>query len=207
MMTSGERQFEREVGAARVRHYLRSLKWDGVFWIDGLSAQPAFGHPAKASEALWQFFTDAVRRAFEPGCTIDRTLVLAGPNGVGKSRLLQTLAGGSYWACTATRSDVMVSADSLRGEPWILEVVVEGRRALTSHVVKSLICTTADDTVGQVVDRSFLPVISTNDSLWFEDFAKSRRLYVLPVTQPVQIDAGLRDRLWAEAYARYEGGK
>jgi predicted P-loop ATPase len=201
MTTSGDVEFEREVGLAKRRHYLRSLKWDGVFWIDGFAAR-GFGHPVKAAEALWEFLLGAVRRVMESGYRVDRALVLAGPGDVGKSQLLKLLAGDGYATCSVNDSGVRLCLD--RHTPWLLDLPCD-RRDLRSDAAKSVIDSVADNVSGKLRPRSFLPVFTTNESLSFDDFATSRRFYVLPVTSSLRLDGpDLRDRLWAEAYARYE---
>jgi predicted P-loop ATPase len=186
METSGE-----------VQKYLKSLKWDGVDWrIDALALQFG-GKPADDAQALYDFFDNAVRRAHEPGCRVDRMLVLVGEPGSGKTRFLRALAGRWYGASAGAR---------LPSDAWIQEVAYSTR---TRDDVK-LYVTAVQDVYRppygrQLVTRlrSHVHVVTTSSLSIAATLERSRYYRVLRVTEPVKLDDRLRDQLWAYAYKRY----
>lgn len=101
-----------------VRAYLESLRWYGTYDVGVLALDAAFGHASripKTAAALRQFFDDAVRRAYEPGCQVDRTFVLVGSAGTGKSNFLRML-GGKFAA--------QLDGEWLREVPFNIQVQV-----------------------------------------------------------------------------------
>lgn len=77
-----------------LREWLETLVWDGTerlpFWmIDGLDAEDT----EYVRRVSVYFLISMVARVFEPGCQMDYMLVLQGLQGMGKTSLLQMLAG------------------------------------------------------------------------------------------------------------------
>jgi hypothetical protein len=66
--------------------YLKSLKWDGQLRLDA-SLGPGNAEGAEL------FFRNAVRRALNPGCALESTAVLVGPQGCDKSLWLNEVTG------------------------------------------------------------------------------------------------------------------
>ena len=107
-----------------IREYLDGLPpWDGVqrverLLIDYLGADDCDYVKAVTVKTLCA----AVKRVYHPGCKFDTILVLNGPQGIGKSTLVQKL--GRQWfndslslADTASKA----AAEKLQGH-WILEI-------------------------------------------------------------------------------------
>ena len=79
-----------------VADYLNSLEWDGVLrldtlFIDYLGAQDTEYVRTVTRKA----FTAAVARAMRPGTKFDEMTVLSGPQGIGKSTLLDKMSKGA----------------------------------------------------------------------------------------------------------------
>jgi putative DNA primase/helicase len=175
-----------------VREYLESLKWDGAPTTTSVAEH--FEDPTSARSTLNRFFLDAVRRAFEPGCQVDKTLVIVGPEGSGKSSFLKALGGEWYTAGAA-------------GGAWIVE-----REFGASDQIKAYLDAREDTyrpaygTRSVSRPRTFLPVLTSNTER-FADTLIVRRFYVLRMSHPVEVILALRDQLWAEAVANYHGSR
>ena len=106
-----------------VQDYLKSLAWDGVprldtLFIDYLGAED---DPEGYTRAVCRkAFTAAVARAMEPGCKFDNMLILCGPQGIGKSTLLDRMSRG--WFNDSIRTFEGKEAAELLPGVWIVEV-------------------------------------------------------------------------------------
>ena len=79
-----------------LRDYLITLQWDGVQRIDTLLTD-YFGaeDTIYAREAIRKCLVAAIARLFNPGVKFDQMLILAGPQGIGKSTFFRFL--GMRW--------------------------------------------------------------------------------------------------------------
>jgi putative DNA primase/helicase len=81
-----------------VRNYLRELTWDGTSrletWLSVYLDAPDNAY-TRAVGPRW--LTSAVARIEWPGCQVDHTLLLEGPQGIKKSSALRILAGDRYF--------------------------------------------------------------------------------------------------------------
>ena len=106
-----------------VKDYLKGLqgKWDGVprldsLFIDYLGAKDTAYNRAVTRKA----FTAAVARAMTPGCKYDNMVILAGPQGIGKSTLLDKMSRG--WFNDSIRTFEGKEASELLQGVWLVEV-------------------------------------------------------------------------------------
>lgn len=81
-----------------VRDYLQGITWDGQNRLDtwlstylGTDENPF----TRAIGARW--LISSVARIYRPGCQVDHTLLLEGPQGIRKSSSLRTLAGDEWF--------------------------------------------------------------------------------------------------------------
>lgn len=176
--------------------YLEGLKWDGQLRLDA-----SLG-PGNA-EGADLFFRNAVRRALHPGCLLERTIVLVGAQGCGKSAWLHALAGSFH--ATISEDDVSpVRALSKLSESWVVEVDVPGQVEWLKALVTT--CTGKKrewDGSVSTFPMLWVPVAVSNDKpspLW----DNTRRFHVVRVGQ-LDAEAVRRDRdqLWAEAVKRF----
>lgn len=104
-----------------VKNYLASLNWDGVprldtLFIDYLGAEDKPYIRTVTRKA----FTAAVARAMQPGCKYDTMLILAGPQGIGKSTLLDKMSRG--WFNDSIRTFEGKEASELIQGVWLVEI-------------------------------------------------------------------------------------
>ena len=105
-----------------VRDYLNALEWDGqkrvrTLLIDYLGAEDCMLN--RRVMELWM--AGAVSRVMFPGCKFDYTLILQGPQGVGKSTLLEVLGGDWYNGSVSATEPGKSSYEQLQGA-WIVEL-------------------------------------------------------------------------------------
>lgn len=104
-----------------VQDYLNGLAWDGTprldtLFIDYLGAEDTPYNRAVCRKA----FTAAVRRAMNPGCKFDAMTILCGPQGIGKSTLLDKMSRG--WFNDSIRSFEGKEASELLQGVWLVEI-------------------------------------------------------------------------------------
>ena len=106
-----------------VQDYINGLQWDGVprldtLFIDYLGAEDDEAGYVRA--VCRKTFTAAIARAMEPGCKFDQMLILCGPQGIGKSTILDKMSRG--WFNDSIRSFEGKEAAELLPGVWIVEV-------------------------------------------------------------------------------------
>jgi hypothetical protein len=196
-----------------VRDYLRGVYWDGTERIDRVLID-YFGaednYYVRAIGKRWMI--SAVARVFSPGCQVDCTLILEGPQGAGKTSGLRALVPKPEWyADTGINIGDKDSYQNLRGV-WIygLDELDSLRRSDVTRV-KTFLSQTSDryrESYGRRA-RSFqrqnVFVGTTNESEYLIDRTGNRRFWPVKVGS-VNIQAIVRDRdqLWAEARTRFE---
>lgn len=160
------------------------------------------------------FFVSAVARVMRPGCKVDTMLVLEGPQGCGKSRLILTLFSAQWHIEISYEPGSLDFYQALRGT-WCAEFgeMASFDRAGEARIKQVL--TQTQDTYrasyghhAGTYPRQTVFVGSTNKREWGSDETGMRRF--LPVYCPIiDIDAvaAIRDQLWAEALARYNAGE
>ena len=194
-----------------VRDYLTGLQWDKQPRLDHwlrtyLGAEDtAF---IRAIGARW--LLSAVARIFRPGCQVDHTLLLEGPQGIRKSTALRVLAGDEWFADHISDLGSKDSRIELHGK-WILELseLDKVRRGELERVKAFLSARTDHFRVpygrrAEDVPRSCVFAASTNDQTPFTDETGNRRFW--PVRcESISIEklTADRDQLWAEARKRY----
>lgn len=200
-----------------VREYLNSLQWDGVKRVDswlpvyvGTKDDPyirAVGRKVLAA---------AVARIFHPGVKYDYTLVLEGPQGVGKSRLVKVL-GGEY------SNDISLDPDDkdcimLMEGRWIIELSeMATHRKSEADRLKAFL-TRQEDLIRKPYNRTtseiprqsiFIGTINPQAGFgYLKDPTGNRRFWPVAVGE-INVDAIAedRDQLWAEAVQIYKQGE
>ena len=204
----------RRVHAAR--DYLARLQWDGRARLDRwlvtyLGVEDSLYTRAVGSK----FLIGGVARARKPGCKVDTTLILEGPQGKGKSQALAALLPNESLFTDDLGADLGKDAAERLPGKWIVEVAEldSFRRAETSRI-KSFISRQVDHfrvSYGKRAGdypRHCIFAGSTNAMTYLRDESGGRRFWPVAV---VSIDLeGLRrdrDQLWAEAVVRYQAGE
>lgn len=198
-----------------VRDYLLSTKWDGVERVDsffpdhlGTAESPYYSGAARC------LFMGAVRRIFHPGCQMDSMVVLESPQGLGKSKLWETLAGEWYLDQTASIDSVDFFI-AMRGK-WFVDLgeLDQFQKAEITRV-KQVITLRNDDYRAKYArdnerkPRQSIFVGGTNSHEWISDHTGGRRFLPIAMgSEPVDIPrlAAVRDQLFAEAVHHMQAG-
>ena len=206
-----------------VKDFITSTQWDGrkrveTLLIDYLGAVDN----AVNREVTRKWIVAAVARVFNPGCTFQNVLTLTGPQGLGKSAFLRTLAGGGDWFC-----DTLCAADKdqKRNEDaqgaWIVEIgELNGLSRAEWQAFKGYISRNEDR--GRAAwaytradnPRQYVFAATTNDTAFLREADKgNRRWWIVPVSGNGEVKdwiTRLSDevpQIWAEAYQIYLNGE
>lgn len=202
-----------------VRDYLGGLQWDGVPRLDTL-----FINYLGAADDLYtrmvtrKAFTAAVARAMTPGCKYDTMVILSGPQGIGKSTLLDKMSRG--WFNDSIRSFEGKEASELLQGVWLVEVgELDAFRRTDVARIKQFLSLRADRfraAYGRHVKelpRCCVFFGTTNSAEYLQDRTGNRRFWpvdvgVTPHSQRVWTDLDDEvDQLWAEAVMRWRAGE
>ena len=203
-----------------VQDYIDRLTWDGTprldtLFVDYLGAEDNIYTRAVCRKA----FTAAIARAIDPGCKYDQMLILCGPQGIGKSTLLDKMSRG--WFNDSIRTFEGKEASELLQGVWLVEVAeldafrrtdvarikqflslrADRYRAAYGRNVKELPrCCVFFGTCNQI---DFLQDMTGNRRFWPIDCNKERRAKLVwsDLTDDVI------DQVWAEAKARWLMGE
>ncbi len=202
-----------------VRNYLTSLKWDGIprldrLLIDYLGAEDSTYVRTVTRKA----FTAAVARAMEPGCKYDTMLILSGPQGLGKSTLLDKMSKG--WFNDGIRTFEGKEASELLQGVWLVEIgELDAFRQTDVSRIKQFLSLRYDRfraAYGRHVKdipRCCVFFGTTNTTTYLRDRTGNRRFW--------PVDVGITkhskyvwdslddeiDQLWAEAVMRWRLGE
>ena len=204
-----------------VKDYLKGLHncWDGVprldtLFVDYLGAKDTAYNRAVTRKA----FTAAVARAMTPGCKYDNMVILTGPQGVGKSTLLDKMSKG--WFNDSIRTFEGKEASELLQGVWLVEVSeLDAFRRTDVSRIKQFLSLRADRfraAYGRNVKelpRTCVFFGTTNTSDFLQDTTGNRRFWPIDTheqraTKSVwrDLDAEI-DQLWAEAFVRWQAGE
>lgn len=104
-----------------VRDYLNNVKWDGIERVDTLLIDYLGAEDTEYVRTITRkSLISAVARIFQPGCKVDASLSLVGPEGVGKSTLLERL-GGKWYSNSLSTVVGKEAYEQLQGV-WIVEI-------------------------------------------------------------------------------------
>lgn len=200
-----------------VRGYLDGLQWDGeprlAIWPqEYLNADGPGDYLAAVGPA---FLRSAVARIMQPGCQSDHMLVLEGPQGIGKSTVVKTLAKEPSWYADNLPDVHSKDAALQLSGRWIIEVnELKAIRGSQLEAVKAFITTTVDTfrppygrRTAQFARQSVF-VGTTNESDYLRDRTGNRRYWPIRCGR-IRLDAlqADRDQLWAEAVHTYRAGE
>ena len=204
-----------------VKDYLKGLqgKWDGVprldsIFIDYLGAKDTAYNRAVTRKA----FTAAVARAMTPGCKYDNMVILAGPQGIGKSTLLDKMSRG--WFNDSIRTFEGKEASELLQGVWLVEVSeLDAFRRTDVSRIKQFLSLRADRfraAYGRNVKelpRTCIFFGTTNTAEYLQDTTGNRRFWPIDTGEQRRTKSVWRDldpeidQLWAEAYVRWQAGE
>ncbi len=199
--------------------YLSSLKWDGVPRLETMFIDYLGAEDTELNRALTKvMLLGAVARAYRPGTKFDYTLVLQGPEGIGKSFILSKL--GDIYFRDHLGDLGNKDAKALLSGAWIVEFAeLSDLSKSKSEEVKSFLTSTFDlfrPPYGREeveYKRQCVFFGTTNDSEFLTGGTGNRRFPVIRCgvnkqTKLVHEDFdGERDQIWAEAVALYNQGE
>lgn len=204
-----------------VKEYLESVTWDGVPRIEQL-----FHYFLGAEDSLYtrqvsrKWFAAAVARIYEPGIKFDNMLVFVGKAGMGKSWLIDKLAGKWFSDTSVDLRNKKESMEEMQGV-WIMEWgELTSFRTSSIESVKAFVSKRSDnfraayDRRMQDHARQCIFAGSTNKPEFLSDPDGNRRFWPVHVNQVApQRSVGkdftqeLRGQLWAEACQMYVQGE
>lgn len=199
-----------------VKDYLESLKWDGVKRLGNWISTYCDAEENIYTRAIGEkVLLGAISRIYEPGEKFDYVLIIEGPQGVGKSTLVNIL--GKYWY-----GDIIIdphnkdTVDALKGK-WIIEISEMECTKREVNALKSFI-TRRSDRVRPAYARNtmdyprqcvFVGTINPEHGKgYLKDTTGNRRFWPVYVKnvdfQRFRKDI---DQIWAEALHVFKTGK
>jgi putative DNA primase/helicase len=201
-----------------VKKFIEQEKWDGTPRIDEWLIQSInCDNNIYTRHVSAKFLIATVSRIYNPGCKFDHMLILEGPQGIGKSTLVETLAGDWYLDTNFDNKDKDL-IDSMRGV-FIVEISeLSGMGKKDVDWLKSFL--------SKKVDRVRLPYASrskdfkrkcvfvgtynpSGNNMYLRDDTGNRRFWPVECVGSINIDYVKQNRaqLWAEALERYKQGE
>lgn len=199
-----------------VQDYLRGLSWDGIPRLDTLFVDYLGAEDTPYTRAVTRkAFAAAVARAMDPGCKFDNMLILCGPQGVGKSTLLDKMSRG--WFNDSIRTFEGKEASELLQGVWIVEIAeLDAFRRTDVARIKQFLSLRVDRfraAYGRHVKelpRCCVFFGTCNQIEFLQDTTGNRRFWPVDVNKTEghkqvweDLTAEVIDQLWAEAYARW----
>lgn len=207
-------------GFNEVQNYISALQWDGVprldtLFVDYLGAKDTAYNRAVCRKA----FTAAVARAMNPGCKYDNMLILSGPQGIGKSTLLDKMSLG--WFNDSIRTFEGKDASELLQGVWLVEVSeLDAFRRTDVARIKQFLSLRADRyraAYGRHVKelpRCCVFFGTTNTMEFLQDTTGNRRFWPVDVGEQKHdknvwddLTPEVINQLWAEAKAYWQCGE
>ncbi len=205
-----------------IQDYLRSLsgKWDGIPRLDTLFVDYLGAKDTTYNRAVTRkCFAAAVARAMTPGCKYDNMVILSGPQGIGKSTLIDKMSRG--WFNDSIRTFEGKEASELLQGVWLVEVSeLDAFRRTDVSRIKQFLSLRADRFRAaygrnvKEIPRSCIFFGTTNTSDFLQDNTGNRRFWPVDTGEQSHsknvwndlTDDNI-DQLWAEAYVRWQLGE
>lgn len=202
-----------------VQTYLKGLEWDGTERLDTLFVDYLGAEDSPYTRAVTRkAFVAAVARAMRPGTKFDQMVILSGPQGLGKSTLLDKMSRG--WFNDSIRTFEGKEASELLQGVWIVEVAeLDAFRRTDVSRIKQFISQRADRfraAYGRHVKempRCCVFFGTTNSDEYLTDRTGNRRFWPVNVGEaPARLSVWQDlpenlDQLWAEAVVRWRWGE
>lgn len=199
-----------------VLEYVKELpKWDGKRRAADLLLRhaEAKGSIEWVSLVTKKFLISAMARVLRPGCQVDTTLILSGPQGVGKTSFVRTLAKGFHVETAldiSSKDGVMLVARN-----WLVELgELASMRRSDIYTLRNFL-TRVEDQVRLPYGRKVKTLVrrcafigTTNNTKPLADPDGNRRFWVVSVGRfNSKAIASEVDQIWAEAKHCLEAGE
>ena len=206
-----------------VTNFLDSLKWDGTARLDTLFHDYLGAEDSEYVRAVCRkTFCGAVARAYRPGCKFDTMLILCGPQGIGKSTLIDKMSKG--WYNDSIRTFEGKDASELLQGVWLVEVAeLDAFRRTDVACIKQFLSLRVDRyraAYGRNVKeypRRCIFFGTCNQMEFLQDTTGNRRFWPVDVGvafSPQTRRSVFKDltdevitQVWAEAKIRYQMGE
>lgn len=198
-----------------LQEYLNSIKWDQInrledFFVDYCGAEKN----EYTKRVGVNFFVSLVARVLNPGCKADCMVILEGPQGLGKTKLLEIL-GGKYYSENTAEFGSKDFYQNLDGS-WIIEIAeLDTFRKAGANTIKRVISARVDkyrpafERYVQENKRQCIFVGTTNQGQYLSDSTGARRFWPIECNGDIDIETlkANRDLLFAEAVYLYNQGQ
>ena len=203
-----------------VQDYLEDLHWDGMkrletLFVDYLGAEDS----DYTREVTRKSFVAAVARAMTPGCKFDNMLILCGPQGIGKSTILDKMSRGFF--NDSIRTFEGKEASELLQGVWLVEVAeLDAFRLSDVSRIKQFLSLREDRyraAYGRHVKefpRTCVFFGTCNNYDILRDTTGNRRFWPVDVGRKEpnknvfeDLTKDVIDQVWAEAMARWKVGE
>jgi predicted P-loop ATPase len=202
-----------------VKNYLADLSWDGVPRLDRLFIDYLGAADTEYVRAVTRkSFTAAVARVFDAGCKYDTMPILTGPQGLGKSTLLNKMGG--KWFTDGLKTFEGKEACELIQGVWIVEISeLEAFNKSEVGRIKQFLSQRIDRfraAYGRHVQecpRCCVFFGTSNNGEYLRDPTGGRRFWPVDLAMQKPIKNVFKDldneidQLWAEAVARWKLGE
>jgi predicted P-loop ATPase len=196
------------------------LSWDGTSRIDTLLIDYLGASDSEYTRlVIRKVMVAAVKRIYQPGAKFDYVLTLVGPQGAGKSTLVQKI-GMSWYSDSFGTIQGKEAYDSIQGV-WIMEMgELAGLRKAEMETIKHFI-SKCDDRYRvayakrtESFPRQCIFIGTTNNREFLNDPTGNRRFWPVDVAvnKPAKniwrdLNQSEIDQLWAEAIMFYRSGE
>lgn len=196
--------------------YLESLKWDGNSRMSTVFHDYLGAKDTKITREICEkWLLGAISRALSPGIKFDIVPILVGPQGCGKSTLINKL-GQSWYSDNLTSFNTKDSLELLTSV-WIMELSeLVGLRKAEAETAKQFLTKQIDmfrPAYGRVVEnrpRRCVFIGTTNKQDFLTDETGNRRYFPVEVAveEPKfnvweQLTPEIVGQIWAETYQQY----
>ena len=203
-----------------VQQYLEGLAWDRVTRLDTLFIDYLGAENSSYTRAVCRkSFVAAVARAMTPGCKYDNMLILCGPQGIGKSTILDKMSRD--WFNDSIRTFEGKDASELLAGVWLVEVAeLDAFRKTDVSRIKQFLSLRVDRyraAYGRQVSefqRRCVFFGTCNQMEFLQDTTGNRRFWPVEVginprekTVWKDLTDDIIDQLWAEAKFRWQMGE
>jgi hypothetical protein len=195
--------------------WIDSLQWDGVerverFWSTHFGVEDT-AYSRACGLYTW---TALAARVLKPGCQVDMTPILTGPQGLGKSSGVKAMVPNDMSTDMSFHEPETERARKMRGKLVVELAELTGLRTREVEAIKAWITrrdehwTPKYQEMATVFRRRCVIFGTTNDETFLEDPTGERRWLPMTVAGVVNVELIERDRqqLWAEARVRFEAG-
>lgn len=198
-----------------VRDYIKSVIWDGKSRLEQLFIEYLGADDnVYVKTVTRKLLVAAVARVFQPGIKFDNLIVLTGPQGIGKSRLV-ALLGRDWYSDTFGNVQNKEAMEQIQGI-WIMEIgELKGMKNKEIEAVKHFISKPFDRfrvSYGRRAEsypRQVIFIGTTNDDQFLQDQTGNRRFWPIRCVKKMGTGPGKEeiDQIWAEAAYLYSMGE